>query len=448
MTATTPFFVIIGLGKTGLSCAKYCVEHGVSFAVTDSRSSPPGLMALKKLAPQAQLALGKLSSTLIRQATTLLVSPGIATDDPTIIDFINDNVDVIGDVELFMRQVTQPVIAITGSNGKTTVTTLVGEMMKQADRQVAVAGNIGLPVLEVLSANVDSYVLELSSFQLESTPSIHSHIAVLLNICEDHLDRYPDVSSYLEAKKHIFDHCQTAIVCRHDHRLYPDNSALPLITFGLDAPQSGHFGVVDYHGQQYLAYCLTQGQKRLLPLSQLALSTDHQLLNIIAALAIGHAAGLEMVLMLSVISHFTELPHRCQLVDEFAGVRWYNDSKATNVAATISALSGLGKRCDGKIVLIAGGQDKGMDFSPLKPVVQQFARKVIVIGEMARQLQIQLAGIVDVEQVNNLEQAVSLAELTARRGDAVLLSPACSSLDMFDNFEHRGETFIQLVKSL
>jgi UDP-N-acetylmuramoylalanine--D-glutamate ligase len=519
MTVAKPFFVIIGLGKTGLSCAKYCLDNGIDFAVTDSRSSPPEATALEKLAPNVQVAFGHLSSALIQQATTLLVSPGIAIDDPAIIDAVSAGTEIIGDVELFMRRVNLPIVGVTGSNGKTTVTSLVGEMMKQCGKQVTVAGNIGLPVLDTLSSAAESsdtqcisrcdegeagngkakrcpaerpkqerraglqakqecvaqqevkpssgvykkymsseaslqqcsqlerqrvYVLELSSFQLEYTPSIHTQVAALLNICEDHLDRYQDMESYLAAKKRIFHHCQTAVVCRHDSRLYPDDSSIPCISFGLDVPTDGHFGIGEKAGEKYLLH----GHQHLLAVNDLRAQADHQLLNILAALAIGHAMGLDMSLMLTVAKRFTGLPHRCQLVDEFAGVRWYNDSKATNVAAAMAALTGFGKGCDGKVILIAGGQGKGMDFLPLRPVVKQFARKVIVMGEMAKQLQVQLADVTEVEKVNSMAEAVSLAELTARRGDVVLLSPACASFDMFNNFEHRGETFMKLVKAL
>lgn len=441
------FYVIVGLGRTGLSCACYCRANNIPFAVTDTRESPPFAKELAELAPDVEAAFGGLSAKLIKKASLLIVSPGVSLLEPLIQEAVSRGVFAVGDTELFVRLTKKPIIAITGSNAKSTVTSLVGSMLNHTRKRAVVAGNIGIPVLDVLDdSNVDFYVIEFSSFQLERTPSLHAYAATVLNVCEDHMDRYASLDEYVAAKKRIYHHCQYAIVNRHDPRTYPDEKHNVVISFGLDKPKAGEFGLLHDKQGDYLAF----SSERLMLVSELNLSGQHNVLNVLAALALGTALELSMSAMLAALRDFSGLPHRCQFVREHAGVLWYNDSKGTNVGATLAALNGLGvKQVDrAKIVLIAGGVGKGADFSLLRPVVKRFVRKVIVFGEAARQLEVTLRDYVETERVKDLTEAVDVADLAAVRHDIVLFSPACASFDMFENFEHRGAVFEALVREL
>lgn len=440
-------YVIIGLGRTGLSCACYCLANDIPFAVTDASDQPMFAKELAEMAPDVETAFGGLSAKLIKKATLLLVSPGVSLQEPLIQEAVKKHIPAIGDTELFVKLAKKPIIAITGSNAKSTVTSLIGDMLKRAGKRAVVAGNIGIPVLDVLNDDdVDFYVIELSSFQLERTPSLSPYIATVLNICEDHMDRYSNLDEYIRAKKSIYRRCQYAVVNRHDVRTYPDEKHSLIISFGLDEPSAGEFGLRHDHGEEYLSF----SDEKLMPVSELKLSGQHNVLNVLAALAIVAPLELDREALLESAREFSGLPHRCQVVREHAGLVWYNDSKGTNVGATLAALNGLGVKQAGraKIILIAGGVGKGADFSMLRPVVKQFVRKVIVFGEAARQIEISLRDYVDVERVDNLQAAVEAADLAAVRNDIILFSPACASFDMFKNFEHRGAVFEQLVGEL
>ncbi len=429
--------VIVGLGQTGLSVARYFLARDLPFAVTDSRVHPPGWDELKKMAPTVEIVLGELSRDLIQRAKQLIVSPGVSLQEPVIAAALQKGIPCVGDIELFVREISAPIVAITGANGKSTVTTLLGDMAKNAGLRVAVAGNIGLPVLDLLDQpTFDLYVLELSSFQLETTYSLRATAATVLNICEDHLDRYASFDAYLAAKKRIYHQCKTAIVNRADARVWPESQCQQM-GFSLAAPKNNDYGVFENF--------IVRGKEKLCAFNEIKLQGMHNIENILAALALGEAVGLDQSSMIQTIKSFTGLAHRCQLVREHRGVRWYNDSKGTNVGATIAAIEGLGSK---EIILIAGGQNKNMNFSPLKPVVAEHVRQVILMGETAGELNVLLRDVAPVSVVRNMPEAVKLADQVARAGDVVLLSPACASFDMFDNYKQRGCEFERAVNNV
>lgn len=439
--------VVVGLGVTGLSCVRYLKKQDKKVAVTDSRTDPPGLSELEKEFPDVPVFLGKWDETLLSKATQLIVSPGISLQEPLIAKQIDRGVDLMGDIELFARAVKKPVIAITGSNGKTTVTTLVGEMIKASGYQTAVCGNIGTPVLDWLyRPQPDYYVIELSSFQLETTFSLSPKISVCLNVSPDHMDRYPDYLHYLQAKQRIYLGCQHAIINWDQPDIWNNLKNLKIsYSFTSHRPiNSSQFGLDKKNNHLFLSY----HDQLLISEEEMILKGHHHLLNALAALAIGQSIGLPMNIMLDVLRKFSGLPHRCQLVSTKKGVHWYNDSKGTNVGATIAAIQTIGLRNLNKIFLIAGGEAKNADLSPLKSPVAKYIDHVFLYGKDAKILQNALQEVVSIDLVQDLSEAVKKASEIATSGDAVLLSPACASFDMFKNYEHRGETFVQLIKEL
>ncbi len=439
------FQVVVGLGKTGLSCVRYLAAQQLPVAVTDSREQPPGLAELLAEFPAIHLALGQFDTELCSQASRLIISPGVSLQEPAIAAAIANGVPAIGDIELFAQKAKAPVIGITGSNGKSTVTALVTAMAEAAQLNVRVGGNFGTPALELLtSPEPDLYVLELSSFQLETTSSLQTVAATILNLSEDHMDRYPDLDAYLRAKQRIFQHCATAIVNRDDPITCQDISLSSTVSFGLSVPQPGQFGLREKNERYYLAY----GEQCLLATEQLRIKGYHNIANALAALALAHTAGISQAGMLAALQNFPGLPHRCQWVGCHQGVTWYNDSKATNVGAAVQAIMGLGADIKGKLVVIAGGIGKHADFSPLCTPLKNYGRHLILIGQDAPQMQATLQHCITTSRADSLEHAIHLARDTARAEDAVLLAPACASMDMFDNFEHRGNAFMQAVKAL
>lgn len=434
--------LIVGLGKTGLSCARYLAARGVPAAVIDSREQPPGLAALREELPDTALFLGGFEPAVFREADRLVVSPGISLREPEIREAQERGVEVLGDVELFAREAAAPVVAITGSNGKSTVTTLVGEMAREAGLQVKVGGNLGEPVLNLLHPESELYVLELSSFQLETTSSLRPIAAAVLNVSADHMDRYRDVEEYAAAKERVYRGAVHKVFNRDDPLVMKMARAEEGdLFFSLGKPVADGFGLRRIAGNEWLC----QDERELLPAAELLIPGRHNLANALAALALGTVLNLPEVAMLAALRRFRGLPHRTQFVAEQEGVRWYNDSKGTNVGATIAALEGLAER-DSRTVLIAGGDCKGADFSPLAPVVTRTARAVILIGRDAPELEQALAGTVPLLRAGDLTEAVALAAEQARPGDRVLLSPACASFDMFRNFEERGERFMEAVR--
>ncbi len=439
--------VIVGLGVTGLSCARYLKNQGVPVAITDTRLYPPNLDELLQYYPDIPLVLGRLDAALLAEASHIIISPGIALSEPLIAEQIARKVTVLGDIELFARAVNVPVIAITGTNAKSTVTTLVGKMAQAAGYKVQVGGNLGIPALDLLMQHPDTnlFVLELSSFQLETTYSLQPHVAAILNITPDHMDRYHNLEEYCQAKHRVYQHCHTAIANSDDQLTTMNNADVKKqFYFTLNEPKQHEFGLIKKEGVTYLAY----ENELLLPAHELPIPGKHYQANALAALAIGYGFGLPFAPMLKILREFKGLPHRCQLVRKRNEVAWYNDSKGTNVGATQAALIGLGSEINGKLILIAGGVGKNADFSPLIPVIQKYVRHVVLIGEAAPIFTALLADRVPFSLAQNMDEAVQQADTHAKARDSVLLSPACASFDMFKNYEHRGEIFTECVEKL
>lgn len=433
--------VIMGLGATGLSCARFLGKRRVAFAVTDSRGSPPNAKTLLQEFPDIPHAFGHFDEALITGARRVIVSPGIPLSEPSISKAIANDAEVMGDIELFARHVSAPIIAITGSNGKSTVTTLVGEMARGSGREVRVGGNLGPPALDLIDPQEpEIYVLELSSFQLETTHSLSPAAAVVLNVTPDHMDRYHSIEDYAAAKRRIYQG-EGVMVVNADEvygRAWADGKRR-VLRFTLDSPASDEFGVRMHAGIPWLA----QGRTCLLPVFDLKIRGGHNVANALAALALGTAVDLPMEAMIETLQVFTGLPHRCQRVAYAHGVEWYNDSKGTNVGATCAAIHGLGLR--GGLILIAGGEGKGADFRPLAQVVAGRVKSVILIGRDGPLLEQALSGATPVIRASEMHDAVIKAAELAQPGDAVLLSPACASFDMFRNYAHRGEVFTAIV---
>jgi UDP-N-acetylmuramoylalanine--D-glutamate ligase len=433
--------VVVGLGKTGLSCVNFCKQQGWQVSVTDSRSNPP---CSDQIDQHTQTAFGKISKELIDHADLLIISPGVSLKEPVIANAIKNGIPYVGDVELFVQCITAPIIAITGSNAKSTVTSLVGEMARQDNINVQVAGNIGMPVLDLLQQpQADLYVLELSSFQLETTHSLHAKIAVILNIYADHLDRYENIQEYIAAKMKIYQNCETGIFNRAANfyqPFLPELNIKQIISFGLDAPDKNQYGLLQNN--------LAKGNKKLLEIKKLKLTGQHNIENALAALAIGDAAGISQAAMLKALQTFSGLPHRCQLVRAINNVAWYNDSKGTNVGATLAALEGFGKSINGKIILIAGGLGKNADFTPLQTAVKNYTREIILIGEATSELAEVLHSRSTIKTATTLDEAIQFANKAALPGDIVLLSPACASFDMFNDYQHRGDEFTKIVNAI
>ncbi len=442
-------YIVIGLGVTGLSCAHFLSRHGLPFVVMDTREAPPNLQAFREQYPDVEVYTGKQwPQSVLNNAKCLVVSPGVAIGTPCIQEAASHGVDILGDIELFARFNRVPVIAITGANGKSTVTTLVGEMAKAAGKKVAVIGNIGTPVLDAFNDQQDDdlIVMELSSFQLETTRSLAPIAATVLNITPDHLDRYASFADYVNAKHRIFHQAKHAIINQQDP--LSDSSLITEQTqrhyFTLAEPKAGVWGL---RWQDNVCW-LARGTTLLLATTDMKMFGQHNYANALSALALGTAAGLPLDAMLQILRTFSGLAHRCQSVADLNQVKWINDSKGTNIGACQAALEGIGKQLSGKIVLLLGGDGKGADFNDLAPMVTQFCRKIILMGKDTPLIKQALAQKVDTSIATNMADAVQIAYQTAKAGDVVLLSPACSSLDQYRDFAHRGDTFVEAVKRI
>lgn len=445
LIASSHFRIVVGLGKSGMSLVRFLANRGVAFAVADTRENPPELATLRRDYPQVEVRCGELDVEFLCRADELYVSPGLALATPALQQAAARGVKLSGDIELFARNAKAPIVAISGSNAKSTVTTLVGEMAAAAGKRVAVGGNLGTPALDLLSDDVELYVMELSSFQLETTDHLGAEVATVLNVSEDHMDRYSGLPAYHLAKHRIFRGARQVVVNRQDALSRPlIGEGVPCWTFGLNKPDINGFGLREENGEKYLAFQF----QNLLPASELKIRGAHNQANALAALALGHAAGLPFEPMLEALRNFAGLVHRCQWVRERQGVNYYDDSKATNVGAALAAIEGLGADINGKLVLIAGGDGKGADFSALKAPVATHCRAVVLLGRDAELLAATFGDSVPLIRVKTLEEAVQRAAEVAQEGDAVLLSPACASLDMFKNFEERGRLFAQAVGDL
>ncbi|MEI2627144.1 UDP-N-acetylmuramoyl-L-alanine--D-glutamate ligase [Erwinia aphidicola] len=426
--------VIIGLGLTGLSCVDFFVARGVTPRVMDTRVVPPGL---EKLPKEVERWLGSLNEDWLLAADLIVASPGMALAHPSLMAAADAGVEIVGDIELFCREAQVPIVAITGSNGKSTVTTLVGEMAKAAGWQVGVGGNIGLPALMLLAQPAQLYVLELSSFQLETTTSLRAAAATILNVTEDHMDRYPlGMQQYRAAKLRIYENAAVCVVNADDAMTMPVRGAdTRCVSFGAD--------VGDYHlnHQQGSIWLRVKGEK-VLNTDEMHLVGKHNYTNALAALALADAVGLPRASSLKALTTFAGLPHRFQLVHERNDVRWINDSKATNVGSTEAALKGL--QVKGTLHLLLGGDGKSADFSALAPYLQGERIRIWCFGRDGAELA-ELRPEIAV-QTETLAEAVQQIKTVLQPGDLVLLSPACASLDQFKNFEQRGDVFAQLAR--
>ena len=443
LIASSEHRVVVGLGATGLSCARFLHASGASFSVVDTRRDAPGLDALRSEMPDVKVYAGVYPVELIESASELIVSPGLSLDDPLVQQAIAAEVAVEGDVDLFMREARAPVIGITGSNAKSTVTELVGQMARAAGMNVGVGGNLGPPALDLLSDERQLYVLELSSFQLERSRKLGLTVATVLNVSADHLDRHGSMPAYHGAKHRIFQGCDKVVVHRDDPLTIPlVEPRVEVISWSLGEPELNGFGVRTVDGVPWLSH----GFDVLMKVADVGLVGRHNLANALAALALGQAVGLDREPMLSALRAFRGLPHRCQHVADIDGVRFIDDSKGTNVGATQAALEGLGG--DKNVILLAGGQGKGADFSPLREPVARHCKLVVLLGEDADRIETMLDGRVPIARAGTMEEAVTVAIGQANSGDTVLLSPACASFDMFSGYEARGEAFSQAVQEL
>lgn len=427
---------IIGLGLTGLSCVDFFLTRGVTPRVMDTRVVPPGL---NKLPDSVECWLGSLNDKWLLESDLIVASPGLPLAHPSLVDAADAGVEIIGDIELFCREAQAPIVAITGSNGKSTVTTLVGEMAKAAGWQMGVGGNIGLPALSLLQHPAQLYVLELSSFQLETTQSLKAAASTILNVTEDHMDRYPlGMQQYRAAKLRIYEQAAVCVVNADDAMTMPVRGAdKRCVSFGVD--------VGDYHlnHPQGSTWLRVNGEK-VLNTDEMTLVGQYNYTNALAALALADAVGLPRTSSLKALTTFSGLPHRFQLVYENNGVRWINDSKATNVGSTEAALNGL--QVKGLLWLLLGGDGKSADFSPLRHYVQSDNVRLYCFGRDGAEL----AELAVEKAVQTATMAEAMVQIAAKvqPGDMVLLSPACASLDQFRNFEQRGDLFAQLAKDL
>lgn len=443
MIATSKVKAIIGTGITGLSVARFLAAQGQAFVLMDTRTNPPNLDKVQKEFAGISIICGELDVHTLLACDEIIVSPGVAVATPAIEQAKAAGIPVVGDIELFVRAAKAPIVAITGSNAKSTVTTLVGEMAKAAGINVAVGGNLGTPALELLNDAVELYVMELSSFQLETVSMLNAKVATILNISADHLDRYENMRAYILAKLRVYFGAEHIVVNRKDVLTHPPLAAgVKPIYFGGNA-DFGSFGLLMRDGIEYLAKNLTP----LMPARELKIRGRHNIDNALAALALGDAAGIPMEPMLSALKTFGGLRHRCEFVAEKNGVEFYNDSKGTNIGSTLAAIQGLA-RDPQQLIVILGGEGKGQDFSELVPALKSINSHVVLIGRDAPIIEKAVTGATKITQASSMQDAVNKSLQLASAGDAVLLSPACASFDMFKNYEDRGEKFCLAVQEL
>ncbi|WP_024609129.1 UDP-N-acetylmuramoyl-L-alanine--D-glutamate ligase [Pseudoalteromonas sp. TAB23] len=426
---------VLGLGVTGLGIVRFLLSHGLTPKVVDSRVTPPGIDWLKEHAPTLDTHFGKLDDAELCSSDMIIISPGLSLKIPAVADAINAGVEVIGDVELFARINTKPVVAVTGSNGKSTVVTLAYEVLKEAGYKVALGGNIGTAVLDLLNDDFDVYVLELSSFQLDTTTSLKPVSATVLNVSEDHLDRYDSYQAYIDSKLSIYNFAELIVVNADDSQTHPvERGTTPLISFGA---QQGDYHLAQHNGETHF---MVKGDA-FLPVDTLAVVGKHNYLNALAVMALLSPFEVSKEQYKNALGQFNGLAHRCQFVAELNGVKYFNDSKATNVGATIAAIDSLAS--DGEnLIVIAGGDAKGADLNALKPYIEQHVKALICFGKDASDL----AAITNKSYLtNNMEEAVTFAKVLSSTGNIVLLAPACASIDMYNNYMQRGDDFVQCV---
>lgn len=432
--------LVVGLGASGVSALRYLSREGARIVATDSRTAPVGLDVLRQEFPSVEFRVGGFAAPQpLSQFDEAVLSPGVSLDEPFVVSLRDAGVKLAGDVELFARVANAPVIGITGSNGKSTVTTLVGEMAKAAGLRAGVGGNLGTPALDLLRDDAQLYVLELSSFQLETTTSLRCRAATILNLSQDHLDRHGTMAHYGAIKSTIFRGCENAVTNREDAAvmaLSPANA----VSFGANPPLAGHYGLVLHDDATWLAV----GDERLLPISELKIFGLHNAANALAALALADAAGIPREASLRALREFGGLAHRCQFVAEVGGVQYFNDSKGTNVGSTLAALKGL----PAPIVWLGGGQGKGQSFVELRVALAQKGRAAILFGEDAGAIERDVLGALPVYREPDMRAALGRARALAQAGDRVLLSPACASFDQFKSYVDRGNQFRAAVEAM
>lgn len=450
----TKHIVVLGLGKTGVSVLRYLQNKrqqekklsDITIRVFDSRENPPGLAEARQILDDAEFLNRRWELEDTLAADLIIASPGIDLRDDPIVLAHDADIPVVGDIELFAQESKLPIVAVTGSNGKSTVTRMVEFIAAQCGKDVAAAGNIGVPVLELLrqEQQPDAVILELSSFQLESISSLKLKAAALMNISADHMDRYCTLEEYIKAKQRIFAHAKTWVLNRQQQDTWPHPVTGKLMTFGNDShPQ--HFGLLSGNVDRVSGpVAVTFNGNVVLRADQLQLQGIHNLVNVQAALALCQAIDIDIDEAARAVKTFKGLPHRCELVSDNNGVLWVNDSKATNIGATAAAVEGLRPMISGRLLLIAGGAGKGADFRELQSTLER-VDILLTIGEDGPRIGELFNGS---RQVKSLQQAVELASSLVQTGDMVLLSPACASFDQFDNFEHRGDSFRHAVEAL
>jgi UDP-N-acetylmuramoylalanine--D-glutamate ligase len=438
---TPPYAVIVGLGTTGLSCVRYLHARGWRLAITDTRAAPPQLTALTALDARIPVHLGGLDPSLLANAMCVVASPGVPLTGAFFDEARRLGLSIVGDIELFARAVDAPVAGITGTNGKSTVTTLLARMAQRAGLEVRAGGNLGEPALDLLRDGTELYVLELSSYQLETTHALDCRAAAVLNVSADHLDRYPSLEAYAAAKARIFARCDTAVINLDDPLVVAmPRAARRTLSFSLRASIGADYAVSTHRHEWWL----TRSGVPLLPVAQLRIKGLHNAANALAALALGEALALPLPAMLAELEAFSGLPHRSQWIADVDGVSYIDDSKGTNVGATLAAVAGM----PGPLVLIAGGDGKNQDFTPLAAAFRGKVRHSVLIGRDAPLLARALSGVCTLERCDSLPQAVLAAARAAQPGDTVLLSPACASFDMFTDYRQRGAVFAQAVREL
>ncbi|MEM9396256.1 MAG: UDP-N-acetylmuramoyl-L-alanine--D-glutamate ligase [Pseudomonadota bacterium] len=448
MSTTKPFqgpnrdsLLVVGLGATGLSVARYLHTKGLDFAIVDSREQPPGLPRLREEIPEVRVYCGNAAQQAVKGAMDLVVSPGVSLSEPWLREAMEGGARVRGDIDLFVEAAGAPIVGITGSNAKSTVTAWLGEMAAKAGRRAGVGGNIGTPALDTLSSSNELYITELSSFQLERAGDLDLAVATVLNLTPDHLDRHGNFRAYRRAKHRIFAAARCIVFNAEDENTIPPTvGSIPSFSWRYGVPLDEEFGLREKSGTVWIA----KGSEPLLPVSELALPGRHNVANALAALCLGCAIQLSTDAMLEALRSFPGLAHRCELVADSDGIRWINDSKATNVGASLAAIEGLGNNKN--LVLIAGGEGKGADFTALANSVATYCKAVLLIGAAADSLANVLRGHASIEVPGTLEQAVNRARELAGPGDTVLLSPACASFDQFANYGARGDAFRRLVR--
>lgn len=437
--------IVMGLGSTGQSFIRYFDRLGLNFSVVDSRESPPNVKEINRAYPSMNLYLGKTHSNLLGSADEIYLTPGVSLDDPFLSEAKNNSVKMINDIDLFVSLANAPIILITGSNGKSTVTELVGLMARENNINVQVGGNIGRPALDTISENCELYILELSSFQLEMCSNLSSSIACILNITEDHLDRHGSIENYKKIKQKIYKNCKVCIFNREDISTYPvGNKIKSLISFGLDEAVGQDYGLVVKNNETFVS----KGKQIITNIKTFSPKGDYNLLNALSAITIAEAAGMNHESIISALQKFKGLPHRCEEVVKTSNVTFYNDSKATNTGATIAAIERLTKNFPGKLIILIGGKSNQDDFSKLFSLLEKINHQLILFGESVEKIVSYSKNPENYIYVESMQSAVEISYSISNSGDIVLLSPACSSLDMFLNFEERGDSFKKIVLEL